>query len=110
MKVFDSDGDHLETHNIDIDAPESCSSLRENFHEFETASDLDNFILFEFGGTTYDIVGDCYFENCVRISNRGVNFSFSRTKFSITIYKRFENKALLSIFGEKLSSISINFS
>ena len=75
VKVFDSDENHLETQNINIDAPESCSSLRQHFHEFETASELNNFILFEFGGTTYDIVGDCYFENCVRISNRGVSFN-----------------------------------
>ena len=81
MKVFDSDGSHLETQNINIDAPESCSSLRKNFHEFETASDLDNFILFEFGGTTYDIVGDCYFENCVRISNRGVSLSLIKNTY-----------------------------
>ena len=75
VKVFDSDGGHLETHKMNIDAPESCSSLREHFHEFEKPSDLNNFILFEFGGTTYDIVRDCYFENCVRISNRGVSFN-----------------------------------
>ena len=76
IRVLDSSDNELENYHLNIKSDESCQNFRQNFVEFETASDLEHFTLFTSGGTTYDIVSDCYFENCLKMANRGVSTFF----------------------------------
>ena len=76
IRVLDSSDNELENYHLNIKSDQSCKNFRQNFVEFETASDLEHFTLFTSDGTTYDIVSDCYFENCLKMANRGVSSFF----------------------------------
>ena len=73
IRVLDSSDNELENYHLNIKSDQSCQNFRQNFVEFETTAELEHFTLFTSGGTTYDIVTDCYFENCLKMANRGVS-------------------------------------